>query len=174
MDNDIQNNNINRRSFLRFIGWGSFFATIGISVIGSIRFLFPRVLFESPSVFRIGVPEEFSANGGADKNGVCQVYENWKEDWSVWIVREEKRLYAVHAKCTHLGCTPNWFADEGVFKCPCHGSRFTSNGTNFAGPAPRPLDRFRVFIDESGSICVDKSRTYTYKECDKPGAYLEL
>ena len=171
MDKDIEEKNISRRLFLRVIGWGALFTTIGIFVIGAFRFMFPRVLFEKPSVFKIDTLEELLSEGRSDK---VRVFEKWKQDQSVWIVCEKYRIYAVHAKCTHLGCTPTWFKDEGVFKCPCHGSQFDSKGVNFAGPAPRPLDRFRIFVNDNGQICVDKSKTYTFKECDKPGAYIKI
>ena len=174
MNTNEHKKQISRRLFLRLIGWGSLFTTIGIFVIGTFRFMFPRVLFEAPPVFTVGFPEEFKSDDKADINGVCKVYENWKQDQSVWIVREQDRIYAIHSKCTHLGCTPRWFEEDGVFKCPCHGSQFNSNGVNFAGPAPRPLDRFRIFIDHNGCICVDKSKTYTFKECNKPDAYINI
>jgi cytochrome b6-f complex iron-sulfur subunit len=161
---------ITRRSFLRVIGWGSFFAALGMLMPATVRFLFPRVLFEKPSTFNIGFPDEFKIDGSSSHG----VYENWKEEHAVWIVKEKNRIYAIQAKCTHLGCTPNWFAEEGVFKCPCHGSKFRGNGVNFAGPAPRPLDRFNISIGDDGSIVVDKSRVYTFKEFEKPGAFLEV
>ena len=163
-----------RRSILKLLGWGSFFMTLGISLIGSVRFLYPRVLFEEPSVFPIGFPDEFQSGGVTVQNTVHQVFEKWKKEKSVWIVREKNRMYAIYSKCTHLGCTPNWFADEKVFKCPCHGSQFDGNGVNFAGPAPRPLDRCKIFINDEGKICVDKSRVYTFKDFNKQGAYLEV
>jgi cytochrome b6-f complex iron-sulfur subunit len=78
----------------------------------------------------------------------------------VWIVREETGIYAVFAKCTHLGCTPRWLAAEAKFKCPCHGSGFFKSGLNFEGPAPRPLDRFQVTIAEDGQLVVDKSKVF--------------
>jgi cytochrome b6-f complex iron-sulfur subunit len=165
---------MSRRLFLRIIGWGSFFTTLGISIIGTVRFLFPRVIFEQASTFKIGFPNEFKIEKEVDNSGVLHVYEKWKEEQSVWIVREKNRIYAIYAKCTHLGCIPNYFADERVFKCPCHGSQFYSNGINFAGPAPRPLDRFKIFIGNDGQILVDKSKTYTFKEFDKLGAYVEI
>ena len=49
----------------------------------------------------------------------------------------ELRLYS--AKCTHMGCTVAWNAGDAVFACPCHGSRFASDGTVVNGPAARPL-----------------------------------
>ncbi|RDU66751.1 ubiquinol-cytochrome c reductase iron-sulfur subunit [Helicobacter didelphidarum] len=50
--------------------------------------------------------------------------------------------YSIGIKiCTHLGCIPNWKANEEIFHCPCHGGQFTSNGVNVAGtPPPRPFD----------------------------------
>jgi cytochrome b6-f complex iron-sulfur subunit len=173
MNTDIQKNEISRRLFLRILGWGSFFTALGISVVGMVRFFYPRVLFEQPSVFKAGFPGDFIRDG-SDKNQMPQIYEKWKNKQSVYIVQEKNRIYAIHAKCTHLGCTPHWSAEENVFKCPCHGSQFHSNGENFAGPAPRPLDRFRIYLNDDGCICVDKSRIYTFKDFNKSGAYLEV
>ena len=66
--------------------------------------------------------------------------EKFKKDQRVWIVRQEDgSFFAISAICTHLGCTPNWFAIDNKFKCPCHGSGFYRDGTNYEGPAPRPL-----------------------------------
>lgn len=50
--------------------------------------------------------------------------------------------YSIGIKiCTHLGCIPNWKANEEIFHCPCHGGQFTSNGINVPGtPPPRPFD----------------------------------
>ncbi|NOZ68502.1 MAG: Rieske 2Fe-2S domain-containing protein [Deferribacteres bacterium] len=174
MDVSADKQRINRRMFLKITGWGSFFVTIGIFIAGTVRFLFPRVLFEQPPTFKIGFPKDFLPAVPDMRQGTLRVYEQWKKDHSVWIVREGNRLYAIYAKCTHLGCTPNWFADERIFKCPCHGSRFYSNGVNFAGPAPRPLDRFRIFLASDGRITVDKSRIYRFRDFDKQGAYLYL
>ena len=174
MTTNVHEKEISRRLFLKVIGWGSFFITFGISIAAGIRFLYPRVLFEKPSVFKIGFPGEFKIEEGSDHHELFHIYEKWQKEESVWIVREKRRLYAIHARCTHLGCTPNYFADENIFKCPCHGSQFRGNGVNFAGPAPRPLDRFSIYIGSDSRICVDKSMVYTYKEFNKPGAYIEV
>jgi len=170
MHTHIYKSELTRRSFLRFIGCGSFFLTVGIAVASSIRFLFPRVLFEKPTIFKIPSPEEFRLEEGMD----LKIFEQWKEEQSVWIVRDRNRIYAINAKCTHLGCTPNYFPDERIFKCPCHGSQYYENGINFAGPATRPLDRLHISLDRDGKIIIDKSRIYTYKEFDRKGAYLNV
>jgi hypothetical protein len=50
-----------------------------------------------------------------------------------------------------------WYRrDENKFKCPCHGSGFYRDGTNFEGPAPRPLDRIKIALTMQGQLGVDK------------------
>jgi Rieske Fe-S protein len=43
------------------------------------------------------------------------------------------------ATCTHMGCTVAWNAAERSWDCPCHGSRFTPEGSVISGPAQTPL-----------------------------------
>jgi cytochrome b6-f complex iron-sulfur subunit len=146
-----------RRGFLSWLAlaWVSFTAATTAGLTAVARFLFPNVLFEPPSTFKAGLPGEY-AFGVVD--------ERWKERFGVWIVRDEEGLYALSTVCTHLGCTPNWLAAEDKFKCPCHGSGFYKTGINFEGPAPRPLERYRILIAEDGQVLVDKSRKYQYEK----------
>ncbi|MDI6744095.1 MAG: Rieske 2Fe-2S domain-containing protein [Thermodesulfovibrionales bacterium] len=164
---------INRRKFLSFVGWGALIASLSALVAATARFLFPSVIFEPPSTFKIGAISDFSTTEAPDKHGVIFVDEKLKAEHRVWLVREDKRLYAIFAKCTHLGCTPNWFPEDRVFKCPCHGSEYYSNGVNFAGPAPRPMDRYKVSVADDGQIIVDKSVLYTNKDFDNPNSYIK-
>jgi cytochrome b6-f complex iron-sulfur subunit len=64
---------------------------------------------------------------------------------------------AVNRKCTHLGCSVPWLADEQRFACPCHASAFDIRGDVMSAPAPRPLDLFPVAI-EAGVVKVDTLR----------------
>lgn len=50
-------------------------------------------------------------------------------------------IHAVGVTCTHLGCTVRWNAAETSWDCPCHGSRFDTDGSVLTGPATAPLER---------------------------------
>jgi glycine/D-amino acid oxidase-like deaminating enzyme/nitrite reductase/ring-hydroxylating ferredoxin subunit len=53
---------------------------------------------------------------------------------------EEGVLHTCSAVCTHLGCIVQWNAGEKSWDCPCHGSRFDTQGRILNGPAIRNLD----------------------------------
>ena len=151
-----------RRGFLSFalgsfmaVGFTALSVTGGLFSFGLARFLFPNVLAEPPSRFKVGFKEAFPA-GKVETKYVAQ--------YGVWVVNSEfqgvEQIYALKTVCTHLGCTPNWLEAEQKFKCPCHGSGFYKDGVNFEGPAPRPLERYAIQISDDGQLEVDKSRTF--------------
>jgi len=109
------------------------------------------VLFEPKQSFRAGPISNFI---------VGEVSERFKESHAVWIVRDSEKIYALSTVCTHLGCTPNWQAGESKFKCPCHGSGFYKTGIHFEGPAPRPLERFKIVLSDDGEIIIDKTKKF--------------
>lgn len=58
----------------------------------------------------------------------------------VALYRDEKdEVYARSAVCTHMGCIVQWNTVEKTWDCPCHGSRFDTEGKVIAGPARTPL-----------------------------------
>jgi cytochrome b6-f complex iron-sulfur subunit len=141
-----------RRFFLlTWIGaaWASFTAGCSAAVLAGVRFMYPNVLQEPPTLFKIGSPDRFEEGN---------VYETWKADQGVWVVKSNGELFAIRTVCTHLGCTPNWLEAEQKFKCPCHGSGFRKTGINFEGPAPRPLERFAIMVADDGQVMIDKSK----------------
>jgi cytochrome b6-f complex iron-sulfur subunit len=158
---------VGRRGFLSLLalGWVGFSAAAA-GIAGAMgRFMFPNVLYEPPQEFKAGFPEEFA---------VDQVDERFKASYGVWIVREQSGFYALSTVCTHLGCTPNWLASDEKFKCPCHGSGFVKTGINIEGPAPRPLERYRILLAEDGQIQIDKNTKYQQEkgQWELDGAYL--
>jgi cytochrome b6-f complex iron-sulfur subunit len=82
---------------------------------------------------------------------------------------------ALSTTCTHLGCIPTWLENDRKFKCPCHGSGFKPNGINFEGPAPRPLERFKI-SEEDGVLLVDKKVKFLFEQGQwtSPDSYLVL
>jgi cytochrome b6-f complex iron-sulfur subunit len=119
------------------------------------RFMFPNILTEPPSQFKIGFPADFAPGF---------VVTKFKAQFGIWVANYEyngrQQIYALSTVCTHLGCTPNWLEAEQKFKCPCHGSGFYKSGINFEGPAPRPLERYAIKLADDGQLEVDKSRKF--------------
>jgi len=152
-----QEKEVSRRGFFSWaaVAWVGFTAAIGGCVTAFNRFLFPNVLYEPPTTFKVGPPEEF---------GLGMVDERFKESNGVWIVNQDSKLYALVAVCTHLGCPPNWLEAQNKFKCPCHGSGYYKDGINFEGPTPRPLERARIYLDaDDGQVVVDKAQRYQWE-----------
>jgi cytochrome b6-f complex iron-sulfur subunit len=142
---------------------------LGTNFFMFLRFFFPRTLFEPKTVFRIGYPSDYGF--GVDTK--------FQKDYRIWVVRNAEGIFVIYARCTHLGCTPDWKSGENKFKCPCHGSGFDTEGVNFEGPAPRPLDRAKVELDAEGQIVVDTSVLYDWPKGGRskfkdPGAFLPL
>lgn len=52
---------------------------------------------------------------------------------------ESGTFHEVSATCTHLGCVVEWNPTEKSWDCPCHGSRFSTDGNVLNGPAKAPL-----------------------------------
>ena len=151
-----------RRSFVGMIigsalglGMTALSATAGLWTLGTARFMFPNILTEPPSRFKVGFPSNFSPG---------QVETKFVAQFGVWVVNYEyqgkQELYALRTVCTHLGCTPNWLEAEQKFKCPCHGSGFYKDGINFEGPAPRPLERYAIHLADDGQVEIDKSKIF--------------
>jgi cytochrome b6-f complex iron-sulfur subunit len=139
---------ISRRDFLNDVAAGA----LGIAGLGAMvvtyRFLSPNALFEPSTTFRAGNPDLYPVNS-----------VTFNQDQQVYIVRTQEGFYAVSAVCTHLGCITQWKPDANMIACPCHGSKFKSDGTKVEGPAPRSLPHFSITLTPDGELLVDKMET---------------
>lgn len=151
--------NPDRRNFLYRLGAGAGVAAIATQATASLRSLVPNVSYDAPTTVKLGLPNEFP-------DGL-----KFLPDERLFIFREGNTFHAVSAVCTHLGCTVRaealpqaQTADVGGkkmrlthrFMCPCHGSRYTGEGTNVSGPAPKPLSWFRLSVSsDDGQLVVD-------------------
>jgi cytochrome b6-f complex iron-sulfur subunit len=153
----------------RRIVWASVAGFLTTCFLMFVRFFLPRAIFEPSSTFKIGFPGDYAL-------GVDTKYQ---QQYRIWVDKTSDRLFVVYARCTHLGCTPDWKASENKFKCPCHGSGYDSEAINFEGPAPRPMDRAEVKLDAEGQIVVNVAKLYKWPKGDRnefndPGAFIPL
>ncbi len=158
--------------FLSWIAtaWITFTAGVVAMTTMTVRFMFPNVLAEPPSTVKIGLPSNYDPESVDDR---------FKAEWGFWVVRSTRYngqdiIYIIQSVCTHLGCPPNWLASEQKFKCPCHGSGFYISAINFEGPAPRPLERFKVTVADDGQLMVNKSQKFQQElgQWSDPDSYI--
>ncbi len=153
----------------RRIVWACVVGYLVTNFLMFLRFFLPRTLFEPKTQFVIGYPNDFALG----------VETKFQKDYRIWVVRNAERVFVIYARCTHLGCTPDWKPGENKFKCPCHGSGYDTEGVNFEGPAPRPMDRAHVELNAEGQILVDTARLYQWPKgmqshFNDPGAYVPV
>lgn len=150
-----------------FAGWAIFWAAMGGFMTMILRFLAPNVNYEPSQSFLAGRSDDYASG---------EVSMRYQAKHGVWIVRLDDRIVALSTTCTHLGCTPNWLAAESKFKCPCHGSGFRKTGDNFEGPAPRPLERFKIVLMDDGQLLVDRGIAFRAErgEWENPESYVAV
>ena len=148
-----------RRDFLLKLGTGAGVVALTAQGAASLRSLVPNVSYDAPTTVKLGPPHDFP-------DGL-----KFLSDERLFVFREGNTFHCVSAVCTHLGCTvraealPNAETrDVGGqtmrlthrFSCPCHGSRYTGDGANVSGPAPRPLAWFHLSVaPDDGQLVVD-------------------
>ncbi|HEV7679346.1 MAG TPA: ubiquinol-cytochrome c reductase iron-sulfur subunit [Candidatus Dormibacteraeota bacterium] len=162
---------VTRRQFLMIMGTlGALGATL-FATAEILKFLFPGATQEEPLAFKVSV----------DPNAITVGNPLQITAKRVSIIRDDGGYYAVYLICTHLGCTPNYTTTvtqgTGVsdsvassrgergsagqpngWACPCHGSRYFIDSTNFYGPAPRPMDWVDVQYAPDGFLVVDRGK----------------
>lgn len=148
-EKDVKDDNkeITRRKFFLFVGWFGILSSLASTVFGAVRYMFPNVLYEPPTTFKIGKPSDYPPNSVTFVQGK-----------GLFVVRGKDGvdgIRVISSVCTHMGCTPKWVEDSNRWECPCHGSFFDLKGNVIAGPAPRPLPWYKATIAGDGKILVD-------------------
>jgi len=81
------------------------------------------------------------AYSGLKTAGGFAYYEN------IIIIRTSDSQYTALSKiCTHQSCTVAYSNSSKEVICPCHGSKFDSNGGVLAGPATAALKKYTVTV----------------------------
>lgn len=141
----LKSKNLTRRQVLIGLGSLSLLGVALSAVREAVRFLTPPVSQTASTLIVAGPPEIFPKKLTPLTEGPAL------------MGRDAGGLFAMSAVCTHLGCTVALTGDE--LTCPCHGSRFASDGANLAGPASRPLTHLQVELNAAGLVEVDLAKT---------------
>lgn len=149
---------MNRRKFFsRVTGWisGLIGLAMAIPLVGYI--VSPSFRRRPEEWLELGLLNNLEKGEPLELSSMVTVDDGWmktSELKSVWAVRREADSVTVYSPlCTHLGCGYRWERSDQTFKCPCHNSVFDVEGKVLKGPAPRPLDRLPVKI-ENGKLLV--------------------
>jgi cytochrome b6-f complex iron-sulfur subunit len=134
----VQVPGISRREFL-YYAWGASMALLLAESAGTIIwFMLPR--------FREGeFGGTFVVGGGSLPLEAGAAPVDFPEG-KFWLSNSTDGVVALYKVCTHLGCLYKWVDVNNRFECPCHGSKYQSDGTYIEGPAPRSLDRFSITV----------------------------
>jgi nitrite reductase/ring-hydroxylating ferredoxin subunit len=78
-----------------------------------------------------------------------------------WVRRIQGESFQVFAiNCAHLGCPVRWFAQSGLFMCPCHGGVYYQDGSRASGPPERGLFEYPYKID-GGKLMIEAGQLPT-------------
>jgi cytochrome b6-f complex iron-sulfur subunit len=146
---------MDRRAFLSWVGVGAIASSLPVAIAActSAQALttasgLPKIIARSDGFTVVGSVKVLNQKGFIQAKNVAAE--------PVLVVRDASnanKLMAVSSICTHKGCDVAWKAGIKEFACPCHGAKFKADGTVKAGPAQKPLTRFRVKT-EGDSILV--------------------
>jgi cytochrome b6-f complex iron-sulfur subunit len=177
-----------RRQFLLLMGG---LGALGSAVFGGfevLKFMFPAATTEAPLKFKTDFTFDELTGGVADKKAKNGAQVRSITAARTTVVLDDAGIYAVFLVCTHLGCTPNYVTDvvsgSGVdpavaqgrgirsgsekiadgWACPCHGSRYFIDSTNFYGPAPRPMDWVGIEVAPDGYFVIDRGNIVAYRQ----------
>src|SRR5512136_1139317 len=130
---------ISRRDFLKLTRDSLLIFGGLLGLGGLIRFLSYQTEPPQPTEFDLGPASNYPNDSTKTLPEVPAV-----------LVHQNGKFTALSLVCTHLGCTVELKPDG--FACPCHGSRFNSDGHVVKGPATTPLKSLRVEQTVDGNL----------------------
>ena len=98
------------------------------------------------------------------RNPFVQPWDGETANVPCWVRRLAGDTFQVFAiNCAHLGCPVRWFAESGLFMCPCHGGVYYADGSRASGPPPRGLFEYMYKV-EGGQLWVRGGELPTLSE----------
>jgi Rieske Fe-S protein len=139
---------ITRRTFLNALFGGWLLAFFSGTVAALTRFAFPT----------LGKEPDFVV---LDKKDFTELPQNsvkrfaWGGTVGLYFTRADGSVLALKGVCSHMECNVDYRPAEKKFYCACHQGWFDENGTNIAGPPPKPLEAF-VVTQEGEKLIIAK------------------
>lgn len=133
-------------------GLGRALGALGATVLGAGGYLGGHLTYATgvgadQTIFDAGPPEWTDAiDAAALQPG--QLTRAVADDTPLVLLQEGERVYALHDRCSHRGCSLSEGELEGdEIVCACHGSRFDRrDGSLRQGPATAPQPAFETRI----------------------------
>jgi Rieske Fe-S protein len=183
---------LSRRQFMILMGGLAALGATLVSGIEVVKFMFPLAVNSQPPQFKTTFPISALTPANPviadythrvvvilDNAGVYAILDicthlgctpNYATDVGVNLapglsqqVDQRALTYGVRGdRGLQPGETPVKAQPNG-FICPCHGSRYFIDSTNFYGPAPRPMDWVSITTTADGYFFVDASKLVAYR-----------
>ncbi len=134
---------ISRRDFIHLASRGLLGLSGIMGIAGMIRFMSYEPPPPPPKRYEIGPESDYPLNSRTVVSYIPAL-----------IIHNEQGFEAIGMVCTHLGCTVEAKADG--FVCPCHGSRYNSEGQVTNGPAQSALATLKIELTKDGKLIVYK------------------
>ena len=138
-----------------------------------MRFLFPNVLSEPPSTFKVGFADSYEEG---------KVDDTFKDQQRLGRPRKRRRgrdiIYALSTTCTHLGCTPNWLEARAEVQVPLPRQRLLHHAASTSKAPPRgrwsatPIRRRRRRPDRRRQEHASSSKSCG--QWDDPDSFIQL
>ena len=122
--------------------WSAVVAFV-MAMLGAMRLPMPSVFPESNSLVKLGTPDGFAVGSAT-----------YFPAYRLWLFRNADGFHAISSVCTHLGCIAVRTQD-GLFDCPCHGSKFDQQGRIRGGPAPKGLVWVELGVSPEGQLTAE-------------------
>ena len=130
---------LSRRDFLKLARDGFLYLSGALALGELLRFLSFQTEPAPQTEFDLGLAADYPLNSRTLLSNIPAV-----------LLHTESGFSALSLICTHLGCMVE--QKDGIFACPCHGSRFDVNGKVTHGPAAKHLQSLRVEVTAEDNL----------------------
>jgi quinol---cytochrome c reductase iron-sulfur subunit, bacillus type len=150
-----EQNEVSRRSFLMKLGLlmnSAIAALLAVPVLGYILSPLRRKGGQEYNTWvSLGPLSQFPEGQtrlATFRNPFVRPWDGQTANIPCWVRHVAGQTFQVFAiNCAHLGCPVRWFAQSGLFMCPCHGGAYYADGSRASGPPERGLFEYPFRID---------------------------